>query len=193
MPPARTAQNSLRQIEQPRALAHLQRASLVRSRDHRSDHAVLLDREIHWMYNKSRLQPWRKHNGSYLELVSAPREPSQPSTASEAIEQALSELAEFFPATKERSLKKPRWSRKSAPPSACRPGSTHRAPARSRRGPIASWPATGSPPAGPRRWKAPPAPAISPPKHSAPAKSRTARFLAPDLKPRGLMRFLASD
>ncbi len=24
------------------------------------DHAVLLDREIHWMYNKSKLQPWRK-------------------------------------------------------------------------------------------------------------------------------------
>jgi len=24
------------------------------------DHAVLLDRELHWMFNKSRLQPWRK-------------------------------------------------------------------------------------------------------------------------------------
>ena len=33
------------------------------------DHAVLLDREIHWMYNKSELQPWRKTKGSYLELV----------------------------------------------------------------------------------------------------------------------------
>ena len=33
------------------------------------EHAVLLDREIHWMYNKSRLQPWRKTKGSYLELV----------------------------------------------------------------------------------------------------------------------------
>ena len=32
------------------------------------EHAVLLDREIHWMYNKSRLQPWRG-KGSYLELV----------------------------------------------------------------------------------------------------------------------------
>ncbi|MGA8781196.1 MAG: hydroxysqualene dehydroxylase HpnE, partial [Terracidiphilus sp.] len=29
------------------------------------EHAVLLDREIHWMYNKSRLQPWRKTKGSY--------------------------------------------------------------------------------------------------------------------------------
>jgi zeta-carotene desaturase len=33
------------------------------------DHAVLLDREIHWMYNKGRLQPGRKLKGSYLELV----------------------------------------------------------------------------------------------------------------------------
>ena len=33
------------------------------------DHAVLLDREIHWLYNKSRLQPWRKGKGSYVELV----------------------------------------------------------------------------------------------------------------------------
>ncbi len=39
------------------------------------DHAVLLDRELHWMYNKSRLQPCRKSKGSYLELVvSASRE-----------------------------------------------------------------------------------------------------------------------
>ncbi len=27
------------------------------------EHAVLLDREIHWMYNKSRLQPWRGTQG----------------------------------------------------------------------------------------------------------------------------------
>ena len=33
------------------------------------EHAVLLDRTIHWMYNKSRLQPGRKGKGSYLELV----------------------------------------------------------------------------------------------------------------------------
>ena len=32
-------------------------------------HAVLLDREIHWLYNKSVLQPWRNGKGSYVELV----------------------------------------------------------------------------------------------------------------------------
>src|SRR5208337_4279527 len=31
------------------------------------EHAVLLDREIHWMYNQSRLQPGR--GGHYVELV----------------------------------------------------------------------------------------------------------------------------
>ena len=33
------------------------------------DHAVLLDREVHWMYNKGQMQPLRKTKGSYLELV----------------------------------------------------------------------------------------------------------------------------
>ena len=60
------------------------------------DHAVLLDREIHWMYNKSRMQPWRK--GHYLELViSASREFAR-LTREQAIEQAVRELGEFFPA-----------------------------------------------------------------------------------------------
>ena len=62
------------------------------------DHAVLLDREIHWMYNKSRLQPWRKGKGSYVELVvSASREFAQLGRE-QAIEKGVSELAEFFPA-----------------------------------------------------------------------------------------------
>ncbi len=30
---------------------------------------MFLDREIHWMYNKGRLQPRRKLKGSYVELV----------------------------------------------------------------------------------------------------------------------------
>ncbi len=68
------------------------------------DHAVLLDREIHWLYNKSRLQPWRK--GNYVELViSASREFAQ-LTREQAIVQAVRELAEFFPAAAEAKLEK---------------------------------------------------------------------------------------
>ena len=32
------------------------------------DHAVLLDREIHWLFNRGKLQPWRKQQGSYIEI-----------------------------------------------------------------------------------------------------------------------------
>jgi zeta-carotene desaturase len=68
------------------------------------DHAVLLDREIHWMYNKSRLQPGRK--GHYLELViSASREFAR-LTREQAITQAVRELGEFFPAAASAHLEK---------------------------------------------------------------------------------------
>jgi hypothetical protein len=61
------------------------------------DHAVLLDREIHWMYNKSRLQPWRKTKGSYLELVVSASQEFAALSREEAIDLAVRELAEFFP------------------------------------------------------------------------------------------------
>jgi zeta-carotene desaturase len=60
-------------------------------------HAVLLDREIHWMYNKSRLQPWRHSYGSYLELVVSASRSFAALTREQAIDQALRELKEFFP------------------------------------------------------------------------------------------------
>jgi zeta-carotene desaturase len=70
------------------------------------DHAVLLDREIHWMYNKSRLQPWRKGKGSYLELVISASHSFAALSREQAIAQAVSELAEFFPLVKEAKLEK---------------------------------------------------------------------------------------
>jgi zeta-carotene desaturase len=67
------------------------------------EHAVLLDREIHWMYNQSKLQ---MRGGHYIELViSANREfAALPREA--AIQQALRELAEIFPRAKEARLEK---------------------------------------------------------------------------------------
>ncbi len=44
-------------------------------------HAVLLDREIHWMYNKSVLQPWRKPKAAISNWSSPPRAHSLPSSA----------------------------------------------------------------------------------------------------------------
>jgi squalene-associated FAD-dependent desaturase len=69
-------------------------------------HAVLLDREIHWMYNKSVLQPWRKTKGSYLELVQSASRKFAALERQQAIDQALSELAEFFPTIKQAKLEK---------------------------------------------------------------------------------------
>ena len=70
------------------------------------DHAVLLDRELHWMYNKSRLQPWRKLNGSYLELVVSASRSFAALGREQAIGQAVSELGEFFPAAASAKLEK---------------------------------------------------------------------------------------
>ena len=68
------------------------------------DHAVLLDREIHWMYNQSRLQKGR--GGHYIELVVSATRAFAALSREQAIKQALAELAEFFPRAKEARLEK---------------------------------------------------------------------------------------
>jgi zeta-carotene desaturase len=70
------------------------------------EHAVLLDRQIHWMYNKGRLQPWRKLKGSYVELVISADRSFASLSREEAIALAVEELAEFFPAVAEAKLEK---------------------------------------------------------------------------------------
>jgi zeta-carotene desaturase len=68
------------------------------------EHAVLLDREIHWMYNQSKLQSGR--GGHYIELVVSATRAFAALPREAAIQQALSELAEFFPRVKEAKLEK---------------------------------------------------------------------------------------
>ena len=67
------------------------------------EHAVLLDREIHWMYNQSRLQG---RGGNYIELVVSATRAFAALPRDEAIAQALRELGEFFPLVKEAKLEK---------------------------------------------------------------------------------------
>jgi zeta-carotene desaturase len=69
------------------------------------DHAVLLDRNIHWLFNKSRLQPWRKSKG-YVELVVSTSRTFAALERNLAIEQSLVELAEYFPAVAEAKVEK---------------------------------------------------------------------------------------
>ena len=68
------------------------------------EHAVLLDREIHWMYNQSRLQTGR--GGHYIELVVSATRAFAALSREDAIGRALRELAEFFPLVKEAKLEK---------------------------------------------------------------------------------------
>ncbi len=67
------------------------------------EHAVLLDREIHWLYNQSRLQ---HRSGHYVELVVSATRAFAALSREEAIRQALVELAEFFPVVASAKLEK---------------------------------------------------------------------------------------
>jgi zeta-carotene desaturase len=68
------------------------------------EHAVLLDREIHWMYNQSKLQTGR--GGHYIELVVSATRAFAALPREAAIQQALGELAEFFPSVRVAKLEK---------------------------------------------------------------------------------------
>ena len=70
------------------------------------EHAVLLDGEIHWMYNKSRLQPWRNLNGSYVELVISASRSFAALTREQAIEFSVKSLGQYFPEVKNAKLEK---------------------------------------------------------------------------------------
>jgi zeta-carotene desaturase len=70
------------------------------------DHAVLLDREVHWMFNKGRLQAWRRRAGSYLELVVSASRAFAALSREEAVARAVADLAEFFPVVRSARLEK---------------------------------------------------------------------------------------
>ncbi len=73
------------------------------------EHAVLLERTIQWMFQKSKILATRKdsaQNGSYLELVVSASKTLVEKSRAEIIEMAVRELAEFFPAVREATLTK---------------------------------------------------------------------------------------
>jgi zeta-carotene desaturase len=154
------------------------------------EHAVLLDREIHWMYNKGLLQPWRKLNGSYLELVVSASREFAALTRERAIEQSLTELAEFFPAIKSARLEKAALIKEVRATFGVSPGIDASRP--SVRSPwpnlflAGDWIATGWPSTMESAARS---------GHLAAdalgvAANQTLRSFEEDLKPKGLMRFL---
>jgi len=72
-------------------------------------HAVLLDRTIQWLFQKSKLQPQRQgaeQAGSYIELVVSSSKSLVAMGRQEILDLALRELAEFFPTVREAQLLK---------------------------------------------------------------------------------------
>jgi len=153
-------------------------------------HAVLLDREIHWMYNKSVLQPWRKHKGSYLELVQSASRAFAALERQEAIDQALSELVEFFPQVRHAKLEKAALIKEVRATFGVPPGIDNARPPAASPWPncflAGDWVSTGWPST---MESAARSGHIAADELCA-SRIEDSRFLAPDLRPRGLMRWL---
>ena len=154
------------------------------------EHAVLLDREIHWMYNQSKLQTGR--GGHYLELVVSATRAFAALPREAAIAQALSELEEFFPRVKEAKLLKVALLKDVRATFGVHPGIDAARPTAQSPWPhlylAGDWTATGWPStmeSGARSGHLA-AEAV------CAATGETRAILDEDLKPRGLMRILAS-
>ena len=151
------------------------------------EHAVLLDREIHWMYNQSLLQ---NRPGNYIELVVSATRAFAALPREAAIEQALRELAEYFPLVKEATVVKVALIKEVRATFGVPPGIDAARP--SALSPwenlflAGDWVRTGWPSTmeSAARGGHLAAEAVC----AAVAKPKT--FLVPDLKPQGFMRFL---
>ena len=151
------------------------------------EHAVLLDREIHWMYNQSLLQG---RPGNYIELVVSATRAFAALPREEAIAQALRELAEFFPRVKEAKLEKVALIKEVRATFGVPPGIDRYRPDAQSPWPnlflAGDWVQTGWPStmeSGARSGYLA-AEALS---HAA---GKPQNFLVPDLLPKGLMRFI---
>ena len=153
------------------------------------DHAVLLDREIHWMYNQSKLQ---NRPGNYIELVISATRAFAALPREEAIRQAHAELAEFFPRVKEAKLEKSALVKEIRATFGVPPGIDNARPPSAAPWPnlllAGDWVQTGWPSTMESAARS---------GHLAAevitaAVGAPCTFLEPDLKPTGLMRFLGS-
>ncbi len=151
------------------------------------EHAVLLDREIHWMYNQSKLQG---RGGNYIELVVSATRAFAALPREVAIQQALSELAEFFPCVKEAKLEKVALVKEMHATFGVPPGIDSARPTAASPWPnlflAGDWVQTG--------WPSTMESAARSGHLAAEALGLSAenplRCFEPDLKPRGLMRFI---
>ncbi|HVH87475.1 MAG TPA: hydroxysqualene dehydroxylase HpnE, partial [Terriglobales bacterium] len=153
-------------------------------------HAVLLDRTIQWMFQKSKLQPQRQESGqgSYLELVVSSSKSLIEVGRQEIIDLAMRELAEFFPVAKEAKLLKATVVKEIHATYSALPGSDSYRPGANSPWPrlflAGDWTATG--------WPATMEGAVRSGYQAAEmlaeAAGRKQEFLIPDLPAQGLMR-----
>jgi zeta-carotene desaturase len=142
------------------------------------------------MFNKSRLQPGRRAQASYLELVVSASRSFAALPSEQAIEQSVRELAEFLPAVREARLEKAARIKEMHATFGVPPGIDASRPASASPWPhcflAGDWIATG--------WPSTMESAARSGHLAAEAVCREAgqprSVLEPDLPPRGLMRLL---
>jgi squalene-associated FAD-dependent desaturase len=152
------------------------------------EHAVLLDRELHWIYNQSILQ---RRPGNYIELVQSASRAFAALPREQAIAQAVAELGEFFPEARSAQVVKAALTKEVRATFGVPPGIDSARPAS-----ISPWPnlflagdwiKTG--------WPSTMESAARSGHLAADAicatETTASKFLEPDLKPQGLMRLIA--
>ena len=155
------------------------------------DHAVLLDRDVHWMYHKSRWQPLRDSKASYIELVVSASREFAALNREQALARAMSQLAEFFPQVKEAKLIKSTLIKEMRATFGVPPGVDAARPNAKSAWPncflAGDWTATG--------WPSTMESAARSGYLAAEALCRSLgdnrKFLAPDLPPKGLMKLFS--
>jgi len=154
------------------------------------EHAVLLERTIQWMFHKSKILATRRDSagqGSYVELVVSSSKTLVDKPRQEIIDLAVRELAEFFPVVGEARLTKATVVKEVHATFSPSPGSdAFRAPHTTpwpRLFLAGDWTATG--------WPATMEGAVRSGYGAAEALSGR-KFLVPDLRARGLMRFFCA-
>jgi squalene-associated FAD-dependent desaturase len=191
MPPAEGSEALLEKIAQhthwPICSAHLWFDRAITE----LDHAVLLDREIHWLFNRGKLQPWRRQQGSYIEIEVSASRVFAARERNEAIELTLRELKEFFPAVAQAKLVKAALVKEVRATFGVPPGIDQLRPdAQSSPWPncvlAGDWTRTGWPSTMESAARSGHLAAEA----VCAAMGRPKKFLVPDLRPKGLMRFV---
>jgi zeta-carotene desaturase len=158
------------------------------------EHAVLLERTIQWMFQKSRILTTRREaapNGSYLELVVSASKSLVEKQRGEIVDLAVRELAEFFPTVRHARLVKSTVIKEVHATFSPLPGSDAYRPSHISPWPrlflAGDWTATGWPSTMEGAVRS----GYGAAQMLAQAAAAPRRFLVADLPPRGLMRLFA--